>query len=852
MREKTEDLISRGKESFDELNYEKAEKLFLEAAHILQPENNDQTKLAEVFSYLGKINFAFGEFGAALDHYDHAIEASRNSSDFRGEAKYLMEMGTLLAGIGELESALEKFQSSLSFSSAFEDQKSVAALNLQIAEVLRRQEQYEDAIQNYESALNYYSWTGEKKSAVLALIGLGKIAQLQRNYDKARENYKQAQSLIDPSEDPITEASLRLNYGLFLRSQGEWNTALRELRDGTNRLRAKRIGKEYETLLLFYLGRIYDETGRLEEAKKFYSDALTIARKNNDRLSEVYLSMFLLKVEENSVAGKSQTSDLENLVGQYNEISDRFGALEHRTGLALAKFESGKHLLRMGKIEEGLRAFEHGFDVLESKYGEFIVPGIHDSFQSEWKSRELIDDAYALAAKTALELNKFDEAFRYLERNRARDYHKFLSNANVEVRTEPVRKLVNNVRSMIGELHSLRLELTGILVSRFGVRKQAHVDSLTTLISIRSRDLSELRNTISKSYPNHEYLVEGSSIGISEIQSFLPSGTVLIQFLPMQNEMIIFALSKKTHLVRFVPVTRDQLTSMMQEYLSLLKDPNVYAGAGGEASLRPMTRFAILSTQLYDTFFRPIDGFFERNLIILCDKMFESFPFHALERQEVQGTVRYLVEITGTSYLPSSNSIRYSTVSASRVQSVVGLGNPNGKNWSIDYELRDIRSFIRDTKILIAVEATWENLRASHGDVLQLTTDYKHMSRVTPFGTMSFANPANIEDEIELPFDRLTLLPPYPITVLSNQYEAARGLRPLHALLLRNHGSAHVIFNAWHSDRKGSKFFSEFFYTHLGNGLPPVEAFRQALLNLIHTRDVNHPYQWAQFFHVGL
>ena len=71
-------------------------------------------------------------------------------------------------------------------------------------------------------------------------------------------------------------------------------------------------------------------------------------------------------------------------------------------------------------------------------------------------------------------------------------------------------------------------------------------------------------------------------------------------------------------------------------------------------------------------------------------------------------------------------------------------------------------------------------------------------------------------------------------------------------MLLRVNGTSDVFLNTWYADRKAAKFFSEFFYTHLSNGLAPGDAYRQALLNLIQTKDVNHPHSWGQFFHFGV
>jgi hypothetical protein len=65
-------------------------------------------------------------------------------------------------------------------------------------------------------------------------------------------------------------------------------------------------------------------------------------------------------------------------------------------------------------------------------------------------------------------------------------------------------------------------------------------------------------------------------------------------------------------------------------------------------------------------------------------------------------------------------------------------------------------------------------------------------------------------------------------------------------------GTSDVFLNAWSADRKTAKFFSELFYTNLAVGLAPGDAYRQAILNLISTREVGHPRSWGQFFHFGV
>jgi hypothetical protein len=109
-----------------------------------------------------------------------------------------------------------------------------------------------------------------------------------------------------------------------------------------------------------------------------------------------------------------------------------------------------------------------------------------------------------------------------------------------------------------------------------------------------------------------------------------------------------------------------------------------------------------------------------------------------------------------------------------------------------------------------------------------------------------------VEQSTTAPFEKLTELAAVPVMILSNQYGQGLGLSAEHALLLHLNGASDVFFNAWQADRKAAKFFSEYFFTHLANGLAPGDAYRQALLNLIRTREVSQPRSWGQFFHFGI
>ncbi len=265
-----------------------------------------------------------------------------------------------------------------------------------------------------------------------------------------------------------------------------------------------------------------------------------------------------------------------------------------------------------------------------------------------------------------------------------------------------------------------------------------------------------------------------------------------------------------------------------------------------------MTRFAMLSTQLYEILLHPVEDLFERSLVIVADREMDGFPFHAIERQDAKGNVKYVIELTSVDYVPSLASLRYRAVSNARLQRVVAFGNPTGKNWSVDYELRDIRSFFRSANMIVGLEASWDNFKSIKADILQISTEFSPQSTEFPLGNIVLSDGLMVEQSTTVPFEKLSELEAIPVMILSNQYGQGIGLSAEHALLFHLNGTPDVFFNAWSADRKAAKFFSEYFFTHLANGLAPGDAYRQALLNLIRTREVSQPHSWSQFFHFGV
>jgi len=843
------DMLERGVTLFEEGDYQQSE-VFLTQAISLYEQAKDYAKAAEAHLVLSEIGLAQGQFRTALEQAQTAFEQSTSANDFRGQARVHLQQGDIQKAMGEYERALDHYESSHSLSAAFDDKPSIFLAEMLKAGVYYRLSRWDLAQRSYETSLNYYRSVNDDPSTALALMGIGETYFQQRRYGEALNSFTQAQHSLD-SDDLISDARLHLDLGIVYRAMNEGNTALRYFRDGANSLRARKTAKEYEALLLFSIGTVYYESSRWEDAKRFFNEAVAIAREAGDRISESYLYLFIARTTESQIPASQRDFQLEKRVQTYEQIAQRFQDCGHKTGEAYSYVQIGTLYQNVGRLAEAREAYQRAIDLDEERTAEYLDTEVHLSYQRELGIEQSHEEWYRRLAAVLLQLRRSEDALRYLDRGRSRAVSNMIVEADVSIRNIALQNEMSEFRSQNKEYKLQQLEL-----SSMAARRQANpqvVNQLRLQITRMRENLKKMSDRISQTYPNYGPLTGTVNlVRVDELQPLIPRGSIVVTYLPAQDYLYIFVLSRTSFSVHNAAVGSERLLGMVDEYKRLLKDPNVFAGSSGEASLPAMTRFATLSTQLYDVLIRPIDGMLDRSLVIIAGKEFENFPFQTIERENKNGVINYLIELTSVDYLASFSNLKFRTAGATRIRNVVALGNPTGKNWSVDYELRDIRSFFKEAVVQIGFEATWENLKSARQEVAQISSEFENNPGNEPFGSIALSDGTTIEESIEIPFERLTSLPAFPVMVLSNTLGQGVGLTPLHAYLLRLNGTSDVFYNAWSSERKATKFFSEFFYTHLSNGLAPGDAYRQAILNLIQTQEVNHPFSWGQFFHYGI
>jgi tetratricopeptide (TPR) repeat protein len=809
-------------------------------------------QLTAALASLVQTNLELGEFRAAFTASEEASVLMHDEGDVHGEIRLALLEGDIYSKAQMYNNAIAKYRAAFSSAMAFDDKRASIEAQLKLGLALKLNDILDEAQEMNKNALSEAQAIEDYGFIAAALNGVGSIYRIQKRYIEAANSLAQGLSLMNQIRDPIIIARLQMEMGLLHSDQNSINAALQDFRDAVNTLRRARVGREYEIVLLFRLANLYEQNNRLQDAKRYYTEAIEIARSQGDRIAVNYLSIFITRCDLNLMSPEQRMQSKDKLRQSYEQIAREFQECHHVTGEGYLYTQIGKEYEHKGDLNKAQEFYLKAVMLDQNNFAEYSNQELHVPYQTVLGILPSHTDWYELLSALLIKLQKSEEALKTIEFARLKTIANDYRNMNVTVRNPKVKQRTKEVRAQLQRVQLLESEYT----ARFA---NPQYSSDRKEMYALHQELDSIKQVIRKSswqiisdYPNYETLVLPYRVEMKMMQANIPNGALAIEFLFSDNALYIFALTNSRLVIRTSPVRRDTLLQLMTEYLKLLQDPTAYSGEAGEASLAAMTRFAILSTQLYELLLRPVDDLLERSLIIVADRKMEGFPFHAIERQDAKGYVKYVIELTSVDYLPSLSSLRYRAAPSARLKDVVAFGNPTGKNWAVDYELRDVRSFFKDASVIIGLEASWDNLKSIKADILQISTTFSHQDPEFPLGKITFSNGLVVEESTTLPFEKLLELDAIPLMVLSNQYGQGIGLSAEHALLIHLNGTADVFLNAWSADRKVTKFFSEYFYTHLAKGLAPGDAYRQALLNLIRTREVSQPHSWAQFFHFGI
>jgi tetratricopeptide (TPR) repeat protein len=827
-------VIARAREAYAASAFHNSRSLFLTAL-AMNERLGRAPQAAEALESLAGLAASAGQTDSALVLDRLAVERYRSLADRDAVRHVTLHMASLYRRMGDDRKAAEFLTEALRLAVLFKDDAGAAEIRSALADVAAALELDEERM--HREALLQSAGEGPARARYYLADG---VSALERgDAAAAGELLLKALTYADRSGDSLLTINVLCRLAMSHATAGNISQAFDVYTDALRRTDVTRGASRIRYEMLTRVGTIYLGTGAPAEAGRFYRPALTAAIDAGDKLAEGYLFVQLGHCEPATAGG------LETAVRDYRSALDLFSGVGYHRGAAYALSALGTAAMRANRPAEALdyyrRAAAEDTLCLDRRSPHDVFEECERTFRMK-NGQAAADPLIELQ----LQLGRNDEAFRSLEQKHERELAAEL--AVVEIRTgEPVvDSLLGAWKEARGLLLAAERQLGVMLAS--GPAWHAMVPELQQHADGYRRRMDDAAEAIAARKPSLAMMVRPGGLTPAEVQSMLPRGTALAAYAAGDRSLYVFLVSGAGTSVKMVPAPRTTLLLQVADFWSGFNRRVALEDSVVEKQRDADRRLQEMAAALYPQFVRPVEGLAAaaQDLYIVLPRELSQLPLHALRRGSSGALRRSAAEQTAIHYLPAAAALQLPSDPPPAAHDIAGIGHPGTTGWDVEYELRDIRAFYKDTPLLFGREATFEGMAKMGGDIMHMAAEFRFGMLSAGNSVLVLSDGKTVDGVRMLPWGMLPQARPRSACVVSDLGPHASGKNALLAQLLLMGGSRDVVLHAFTPLRKSRKVFGEGFYTALLSGADPVHAFRQAQLQM-----AGDPHgglhQWAAF-----
>ncbi|MFA6469100.1 MAG: CHAT domain-containing protein [Bacteroidota bacterium] len=832
-KEKAERLTQQANTEIARQNYEEAERLLAECVDIHAETNND-AKLAEDYALLSSVQVLAGKIVPALETLAAVRELYRSAADRTAELHTMFQMAKLHFQLGNTSDAVQLLRESFMSASLYRLENLHALAGFEAGKLHLVLQQYEEAIPYLSAAQLYF--TSVPDMARLVETNTAMIAALSAvgKTDEAYTVFQQVETIFAANDPGLNRPKFYRETGNAFSRTEDFSFARANYLHAISILEQNKAAdnSEERILSLLGLGELYFYNFSFPEAQQYFVAAYTLAKESTDGYLQAYLLIRIsdclskVSVYHNANGGMIRASQL------YEQAQTLFARQGFGLGEAIAAHRLGMLKELSGDESAAITFYKRAFE----KYLDNTVAPVHytlpvpveqlyntssRSFNAnEWFSERLV--------AVMLKVRRFPEALTYYETMRSVTLQQELKNLAFNFRDPGKRTRYSEFTNGLREKFRLQLELFHLS----GANKNYAAKLQQRLKFIRSKVESDAI-TLMREYPVFSYIGFSQQSLRQMIDARLSSTSTIADYCIVNNELWVFILRANAEIsAHRLSAYANATVKQMQRVIDRLQSS-------------PLQRNVLLdlSEDLYTQLLKPLASL-NQKLIIIPPVRFEKFPFHFLRNGETPVT-----DMTNIVYLPHVAFINSTAQIPRFVNNVVTFGYTPDFRWGLEFELRDTRSFFRNTQVLVNQSATAAKLESALGEILQISSQYVRNSKREYFFTVSDGSAS--KSGVSVPAEKFTSLHPFHIVYLSDVQSTPNMMSDLHPILWMLNGAAGVIATQFPINSTVSKTFGENFYSSLSTEINPSLAYRRAVVTLGKMKEYRDGFGGASYFYYG-
>jgi len=830
---------------------------------------------------LGTAAFMLEDYRGSVDYYRQAIELRRKTGDVGGLGTSLTYLGNAYTQLGRLADARDALEEALVIVERTGNRKQRFELLNSIAGLQSDMGRIGESNESYRTALDLALAGGDAQAEIVCRMNIALNLRGASRYREALAELDRVEALLVDNPDPVQAVLLHRNRGQICVETGDLDRARDDLLAYLTKARENGMeAQEIEAMVK--LGYLYLELQAIDPGLVLADSARARAERAGNRPFTREADLLAAQLEQSrgevtaALAHYERALERDRADGaERDALQDELGvgnatALQGRSADARRIFFGLEPRIRAAGMEDLLLTLSlgvgHSFerddpdsarfyygrslDLMERARADIGGAELGSSYLGGTRRHysEEIARYYARVARETGKRRWIDEAFRAIERAKARGLLDLLEGSLVHEQSDAERAVLDSIYRLDSAAPGYADEQRR-LDRRYRKIRDARMSSATGTLDERAgvADLDQVRES-------------------------LPKGTALFAFAVGDSVSLLWVMDRKGVALFELPPR-----SALRDDVAMLSSALVNPG-GGDAALRRYAR------KLFLTLLAPGNEYLGRDsrLVIVPDDCLFEIPFEALLAEETGQETAW----DDCSFLAKSHLVSYA---------------PSG---TVYMKLHRDAPFPGTIELLAVGDpeygaagdtaAALRRLPHSRGEVEGIGSNFKPGKRLLSFGCD--ATEARLKEELRARRPRLLHLAAHGIVDPVNPAASCIALLPdsagredglLHTLEILSlplscrlvalsacesargrigrgegvvglsraflaAGASCVVSSLWAvSDESTSLLMRAFYTSMVHDGRSAVTALNEARLELMRTSGYEHPFYWAPFIAVG-
>lgn len=813
----------------------------------------------------------------AVEPLQTALQLLQATPDDLREKLLLVQLGSLHRKLGNYAEAASVLEKALTLARASDDLRTEVTALGQLASVHYRESSYLQALEDWRRALDVSKAIKLRKAKIETypqryIGGIGDVYYGLGDLVTAEQTYLEALALSVEAKDRLNQSSVLKSLGDLYIEQGKLSQAI-SIEEQALALGEKSANLPNQLGALNSLSALYRQMGDAPKAMDSVQRALKLLEGHSNPLweAESLNNLGLLHLKSGEFA-KAKSTYQQALAIDQGTIAPRVLWQLH-SGLADACFQ-------LGALDEASDHYQKAIETIETVRarlgGEEEKAGFfQDKVQVYKKQIALLLDPRFRNTNTA-------EAFRYVERARARAFLDLLAEARVDVEQNTATDLTKRRQELQQRISQLTTQLLQERSQEPGKQNKTKIAELERGLGQADKDLADWLQELRRRNPRYAALRYPEPVTLAAAQRTLGDQTILLSYSLGETHSFLFAVTRNDFQVKRLPAEAT-LRESVQKFLTAITDKN------NPDPVAYRRQASLLSQQLLQPVSKMLTG---NKILIVPDGALHRLPFEALLLPGTNGRgdlrrLPYLIRRFAISYAPSASVLAelQNEQRAAAPKKFIGFGDPVYEKRAeglivstlrnagatrlnfqpLPYSREEIAGIAKlftdaDRTLFFGEDASEENVKAperlkqyqmvhfsTHGYINEARPRFSGLVLSLPQGELR-------EDGLLSAYEIFNLKLNADLVVLSacesglGKEVNGEGLISLTRAFMYA-GTPSVVVSLWNVNDESAADLMIRFYRNLQTGMTKGEALRQAQLETI--RDNGFPFFWAPFVLVG-